>query len=99
MTETTRQLAHIVEQVIRVLHVALEVEDVDHRRELVDAAGELLATARKFVDVHRVPGDGSARLLMLLRRVVEEQEAQARAVEARLRERAAWPPAPARDGG
>jgi hypothetical protein len=96
----TRRMGQLVGDLSRVLRVCGELEDLDRRATLLDAAGRMLEAVRDAVlearDEERRPiltsipsraADGTLQLLALVREVHATYSAQARECEAALRHR------------
>jgi hypothetical protein len=84
-SETLRRAASMTGEVARILAASAFVENLDHRREILDASGKLLEQVRALISGNVVPGDGSLRVVVLVRQVQETQDTLARECEAALR--------------
>ena len=85
--ELSRHVARVAGAAQRILEVCPFVGDVDRRRVLLDAAGELLAAALELLRTHE-PGDGGLQVLALVRQIARDHVTLSRECEGQLRERA-----------
>lgn len=85
--DVTRHVARVAGAAARILGQCPAIADVDRRRVLLDAAGELLASAIELLGGRREPADGSAQVLTLVRGIAADHETLSRECEGQLRER------------
>jgi hypothetical protein len=88
VTELVKHAARVAGDVARILRVCPGVEEVDKRRELLDAAGDLLEAALELLRAEQRTGYVAREVLDLLRGLSAEHGILSRECEGRLRERA-----------
>lgn len=97
MTDTTRRLAQLTEQIARVVRLCSQLEALDQRATLLDAAARMFETIVLLVD-EREPRDGALAVLALVRQLRQDVDTLSRQCEGELRFRSRGPAHTALDG-